>query len=73
MYVVGDAKKGARAVVVIADVHGLDSGRHMAICDSFAEKGFYAVGPDIFTTDDFKADSGKVILGRSYPFSLIPS
>lgn len=47
-YIVGDSKKG-KAVIVIADIFGITTGRHYAICDQLAsELGCFVVGPDLF-------------------------
>eukprot|EP00470_Lotharella_oceanica_P007825 CAMPEP_0170185182 /NCGR_PEP_ID=MMETSP0040_2-20121228/35851_1 /TAXON_ID=641309 /ORGANISM="Lotharella oceanica, Strain CCMP622" /LENGTH=253 /DNA_ID=CAMNT_0010431503 /DNA_START=18 /DNA_END=779 /DNA_ORIENTATION=+ len=48
-YEIGEAKKGA--VVVIADIFGLASGRHKGICDELAEKGYYVIMPDLYHGD----------------------
>jgi len=43
-----DGKPARGFVLVVHDIFGLRSGRHMTICDELAEAGFVAACPDLF-------------------------
>jgi len=65
LYTVGD--KSNPAIIVLNDIFGMNCGRHYGVADSYAERGFYVLMPDVFhgetdgsyfTWDDYK--NGKI-------------
>jgi len=50
VYITG-SQKNTKAIVVLADVLGMESGRHKGIADQFADAGYYVVMPDLFHGD----------------------
>eukprot|EP00179_Madagascaria_erythrocladioides_P016684 CAMPEP_0198345474 /NCGR_PEP_ID=MMETSP1450-20131203/74306_1 /TAXON_ID=753684 ORGANISM="Madagascaria erythrocladiodes, Strain CCMP3234" /NCGR_SAMPLE_ID=MMETSP1450 /ASSEMBLY_ACC=CAM_ASM_001115 /LENGTH=144 /DNA_ID=CAMNT_0044050823 /DNA_START=119 /DNA_END=550 /DNA_ORIENTATION=+ len=51
VYVSGDSKAAKRALVVLPDIFGIDSGRTKAMADHFAARGFYVLVPDVLLAD----------------------
>ena len=49
-YVVGSPDAG-KAVIVVPDIFGIDSGRTTSICDQLADAGYFVVCPDVFRGD----------------------
>eukprot|EP00122_Pirum_gemmata_P000111 Pgem_evm1s92 len=43
-YTVGD-KSAKKCILMMADIYNFKSGRHVGICDAFAECGYYVVMP----------------------------
>jgi len=50
VYIVGTPNT-RRAVILVADVLGMASGRHRAIADQLADEGYYVILPDFFHGD----------------------
>ena len=51
-YVVGSSDVG-KAVIVIPDIFGIESGRTTSICDQLADAGYFVVCPDVFRGDQW--------------------
>src|SRR4051812_1981352 len=64
LYVIGKehAKEG-KAIVIVPDIFGIDTGRHKAIADTLAEHGFVVVLADFCLGNPLSAndDIGKTI------------
>jgi len=72
LYTVGS---GTKAIVVIPDVFGIDSGRTKAICDQLADRGYLVVLPDLFkgqplTMDEMHAGKFGEWAAR-FPFETV--
>jgi len=47
-YIIGNPVKGGTAIIVYADIFGIDGGRIKPICDQLSEQGYFVVCPDFF-------------------------
>jgi dienelactone hydrolase len=76
LYTVGSDK--SKALVIITDIFGSDSGRHKAIADSFAERGFTVVlvdgtvGKPIDPNDNIGEKIGPFALSHRWAEELAP-
>ena len=51
IYTIG---QGEKAIIVVHDIFGVDSGRTKLICDQFADLGYLVVLPNFFRNDSYK-------------------
>mmetsp|Transcript_1921 Transcript_1921/g.2478 ORF Transcript_1921/g.2478 Transcript_1921/m.2478 type:complete len:248 (-) Transcript_1921:271-1014(-) len=70
------AKHSQNVIIILADIFGYTTGRHLGICDYLAENGYYVIAPDVFKGERYVPidpnDLSKDVMGYVKKH-LIPS
>ncbi|KAL6063097.1 DLH domain-containing protein [Balamuthia mandrillaris] len=66
-YLTGHAEQGGKAILVVHDVFGPESGRSKAIADQLAAAGYFVVLPDLFRGDPLPSISELMTWAKKYP------
>jgi dienelactone hydrolase len=71
-YAVGDADTcNGRAIIMLHDVWGMDSGRQKAMCDQFAAEGYLVVMPDMYRGVPLDSISNLKAFASKFPISTV--
>ena len=74
VYISRPAGAVSTALILIPDIWGINGGRHKAVCDTMADRGFLAVSAEPFGDDAWKANDvgeGFVDWAKKYPYEKV--